>query len=315
MLVNGDLPLDRAQRRQYVDYIKAQNRAHQPGTETASLPHLRRADVPGAGRGDTHLRLYNDESIRRCLTRFSGQSLNILDVGCGRGHYVERFRQLGITGHYIGIDARAHPDWEQYAAVHDGLTATYQTGSIETCALPEGGIDLILSSSALEHIADDGLAARRMFAATRPGGIGLHLVPSLPSYLLYGYHGYRRYDQRGVTALFADAGFEILSIERQGGLVSLIAQTIWTGILELGHTRYILHDMIRKGGPDDALRRALARPWIRGMRKGWLLFPYRYLVYASLWLDQIMPSRKTCGYAVIVRRPALDGPAVPPLCQ
>jgi SAM-dependent methyltransferase len=303
MLVNGDLPLSRQQRRDYITHIRAQLATHDPTRKAAPLPRLRSAEAPRAAQGDSPLRIYNDERLRRALAPLAGRRLSILDVGCGRGHYVDFFRQAGIEGEYLGIDAHPRPDWDRHATASGALTVRYQAGPIEDCPLPEGEADFVLSSSALEHFADDRLAARRLFAATRPGGLGLHMVPGLASHLLYGYHGYRRYDEAGLSALFTDAGFEVLGAERQGGPASFLVHVLWIGICESGHFRQIVHDMLRDGGPDDAWRRRLVGPWFPGMRQGRRLVLYRWLVLAALALDHILPSRLTCGHAVLVRRP------------
>ncbi|WP_051141034.1 class I SAM-dependent methyltransferase [Azospirillum brasilense] len=227
-------------------------------------------------RGASPLRTYNDASLSRLLDGLPGMPQSILDVGCGRGHYVEFFRRHGLSGRYLGIDVVPGADWERYAATPSPLEASYRCGPIETVPLPEGAFDLVLSSSALEHVEDDRQAVRRIFAATRPGGLRLHLVPGLRSHLLFGYHGYRRYGAGGLTALFRDAGFEILALHRQGGGVSFLLHMLAIGILESGRTRGVLHDRARRpvagaGLPAMADRAAPPRPapgHLRGASQG-----------------------------------------------
>ncbi|ALJ39497.1 class I SAM-dependent methyltransferase (plasmid) [Azospirillum brasilense] len=254
-------------------------------------------------RGASPLRTYNDASLSRLLDGLPGMPQSILDVGCGRGHYVEFFRRHGLSGRYLGIDVVPGADWERYAATPSPLEASYRCGPIETVPLPEGAFDLVLSSSALEHVEDDRQAVRRIFAATRPGGLRLHLVPGLRSHLLFGYHGYRRYGAGGLTALFRDAGFEILALHRQGGGVSFLLHMLAIGILESGRTRGVLHDRLRDGGPDDRLRGLACRPWLTGLRRpGPLLAIYAALARAAVRLDPLVPG-PTSGYAILVRRP------------
>lgn len=85
---------------------------------------------------------------------------------------MEFFRRHGLSGRYLGIDVVPGADWERYAATPSPLEASYRCGPIETVPLPEAAFDLVLSSSALEHVEDDRQAVRRIFAATRPGGSG-----------------------------------------------------------------------------------------------------------------------------------------------
>jgi 2-polyprenyl-3-methyl-5-hydroxy-6-metoxy-1,4-benzoquinol methylase len=303
MPVTGDRPLDRAQRRLYLRQIQDEYQAHRSATETAPLPRLLPADADGARRGDSLLRLYNDASLRRVLTLLPRRPLRILDVGCGKGHYVEPFRQAGFTGHYHGVDIEPRPAWDRHRAVASPLQATYQAGEFETCPMEETDFDFIFSSSALEHIRHDDLAIRRMFDLTRPGGLGLHLVPSLSSRWIYGYHGYRRYDQQHITGLFQEAGFEIVSVERQGGFASLLLQGFWISFLESGHFRQMANDTLRDGGPDDRWRRALVGTWFNGMRRGGMLRPYHFLARLCLRFDHWLPARTTIGYALVVRKP------------
>ncbi len=299
---NGDAPLDRNKRWRYLAHARNQVRAETREQTPAQVYRLKPDAARGARRGDSPLRVYSDAILADALVPLAGSPVAILDVGCGRGHYASFLRERGLTGNYLGIDVQARDDWHRFAGPQEGLAVTFQEGMVETVNLPNAHFDFVFSSSALEHIADDTAAAERIHAATRPGGLGLHLVPAPASILLYGYHGWRRYDADTLRVLFEAVGFEVLGIERLGGLPSFLLHLLWIGTLEAGTTRLILHDWLRRGGPDDHWRSRAGRPWLPRLRTaGWALRGYNAAFSAAQRLDPLLPQ-PTSGFAVWTRR-------------
>lgn len=299
--INGDGPVDQGMRRQYLAFARGQIGENRKAT--ASLPpRLTRKEAERARCGDSPLRIYSDAILARALMRLPKRPVAVLDVGCGRGHYADFLRQHGVTGSYLGIDVEARPDWTRYAGADHGLEAEFRQGAIEIIDLPEERFDFVFSSSALEHIEDDARAIQRMFAATRPGGVGLHLVPAPASIFLYGYHGWRRYAAPSLRALFETAGFQVEAVQALGGLPSFVVHALIIGTLESGMTPMIIHDWIRKGGPYDKWRTRAATSWFPQFRQSDRgLGLYSRMFRLAHALDRRLP-KPTSGYAVTVRR-------------
>ncbi|MHB1294325.1 MAG: class I SAM-dependent methyltransferase [Anaerolineae bacterium] len=95
----------------------------------------------------------------------------ILDVGCGLGLYVRRFRDFSADVHGVDLDA---------AKVEEaGRTLpNIRVGSAEELPYPDGFFDVVLSHEVLEHVDDDRAAAREAYRVLKPGGRLVVFVPN-----------------------------------------------------------------------------------------------------------------------------------------
>jgi len=113
--------------------------------------------------------------VRRLRGLLRGQG-RALDVGCGRGELVAALRRAGIDAH--GIDPSEH-------AVRNavpGAIGHVELGLVETAAVGQEEVDLVILSHVLEHCHDPGgllLHVRRML---RPGGYLYVEVPNALSW-------------------------------------------------------------------------------------------------------------------------------------
>ena len=112
-----------------------------------------------------------DDEIRRSMEFyrpfFAGRE-NVLDIGCGRGEFLEVMRDAGIPAR--GIDLSA----ESIAQCRDkGLTAEVADLFVYLAAQPDGEFDGILSSQVVEHLPADRLPGmiRLCGAKLRRGGV------------------------------------------------------------------------------------------------------------------------------------------------
>src|SRR6185312_5628346 len=112
-----------------------------------------------------------DEEIRRNMEFyrpiFAGRD-NVLDIGCGRGEFLEVMREAGANAR--GIDLSP----ESVAQCHDkGLQAEVADLFAYLATQPDGEFDGILSSQVVEHLPADRIPEmiRLCGAKLRRGGV------------------------------------------------------------------------------------------------------------------------------------------------
>jgi SAM-dependent methyltransferase len=128
--------------------------------------------------------------------------INILDVGCGKGHYSRMIRNLGYRVKYTGIDIAPRKEWSELEDINTQFLAlALGEGRLKDKA-PEIGnnIDLIFSQSCLEHIEND-VSALIELSTEFPNSKQIHLIPGVISFLNYFKHGFRRYSQRNIMRI------------------------------------------------------------------------------------------------------------------
>ncbi len=97
----------------------------------------------------------------------------ILDVGCGIGTFVRRFREL--TPHAFGFDVSAERVAEGSKTV-PGLFCAVG----EALPIADGTFDVVLLNEVIEHVRDDRETLRECLRVLRPGG---HVVIYAPNRL------------------------------------------------------------------------------------------------------------------------------------
>lgn len=101
------------------------------------------------------------------------KSGRVLDVGCGRGYFLLRCRELGydVEGFDVSSEAASY--------VRDMLGIPVRTGSFESAPFEEGACDVVTMWHALEHTADPRVYLDRAHRLLRPDGV---LVVDVPNY-------------------------------------------------------------------------------------------------------------------------------------
>ncbi|PTQ13456.1 SAM-dependent methyltransferase [Sphingomonas oleivorans] len=132
--------------------------------------------------------------------------LKILEVGCGTGSNIAMLQQFGQ------VDAIEPDDHARaFAAQRTGLAI--KGGYLpDGVALEDGYYDLIVLFDVLEHIPADREALVALKAKLAPGGRIIVTVPAAPwlwSAHDVAHHHQRRYTERTLTDVFANAGFRI----------------------------------------------------------------------------------------------------------
>ena len=131
----------------------------------------------------------------------------ILDVGCGDGLFFDDLSRFGEPWGVEADEGLVDPagKWAPRIKIAP-FGADYDDGR---------SYGLVLMLDSLEHIADDGAAARRAAALLEPGGFIFLTVPALPS--LWSVHDaannhFRRYTRPALRAVMESTGLEVETV-------------------------------------------------------------------------------------------------------
>jgi SAM-dependent methyltransferase len=144
-------------------------------------------------------------SLRKLLPGFSGK---VLDAGCGEKPYRSWF---GATTEYVGLD------------VFPGKNVDVLVDPSDPWPLPSDHFDVLLSSQVLEHVEHLDLTLGEMARVVKEGGSMLLTFP-----FIYNEHGAPNDFQRFTAFRAAKLmpGFEVVRVERQGGIGSTVVQLV-----------------------------------------------------------------------------------------
>lgn len=104
----------------------------------------------------------------------------VLDVGCGIGTYVRRFRDF--TTHAYGIDVD-----QERVAEGSRLVPNLQVSASEHLPFPDQSFDVIVLNEVIEHVQDDAQTIAECLRVLRPGGRVIIFAPN--RLYLYETHG------------------------------------------------------------------------------------------------------------------------------
>jgi SAM-dependent methyltransferase len=115
------------------------------------------------------------------------EGARILDIGCGIGTYVKRFR--AFSDEVYGVDVE--PDRVEEAS---RSLPNISLAPGEALPFPDGFFDLVFSNEVIEHVADDRRTAVEAVRVTRPGGAIVLFAPNrLYPFETHGAYFGRRY--------------------------------------------------------------------------------------------------------------------------
>lgn len=140
----------------------------------------------------------------------------IVDLGCGFGHYSQHLKKLLDYTAYLGFDIERRDAWKGY----ENERAVFRTAELGKEKIDIGHARNIFSQSVLEHVHHD-CRIFDLFGCDAPVTLKhLHLVPAPMSYFETRYHGFRRYGIRELTRLLSHPGFQNITITPLGNAVS-----------------------------------------------------------------------------------------------
>lgn len=101
------------------------------------------------------------------------EGARILDIGCGLGVYVRKFRELSDRVNGIDIDAKR---LREGARTTPGLMLS----TSETLPFRDAAFDVVVLNEVIEHVRDDAATLAEALRVVRPGG---HIVIFAPNRL------------------------------------------------------------------------------------------------------------------------------------
>lgn len=143
------------------------------------------------------------DAFRRSSALLRGR---VLDAGCG----TRPFRRYLDCSEYVGID-------------ESGSVSPELCASASSIPFKDGYFDSVICTEVIEHVARPPEVLREVGRVLKPGG---HLYLSAPQSwgIHYEPHDYWRFTRYGIELLLADEGLRIVSVERIGGIFTLVGQ-------------------------------------------------------------------------------------------
>jgi SAM-dependent methyltransferase len=133
--------------------------------------------------GDTRDYWWNRDYIALIGRRLGfDQVRDVLDVGCGVGHWAQILASaLPADARVVGIDR--DPLWigkatERAAAQGISDRFHYRVSDARTLPFPDASFDLVTCQTVLIHVADPGAVIAEMTRVARPGGLVLAAEPN-----------------------------------------------------------------------------------------------------------------------------------------
>jgi ubiquinone/menaquinone biosynthesis C-methylase UbiE len=117
------------------------------------------------------------------------EGARILDVGCGIGTYLEKFRAL--TAEPFGVDVDAE---KLERALHGKGLLTLALSVSESLPFPNATFDAVLLHEVIEHVSDDRQTIREAHRVVKSGGVVLVFAPNrLYPFETHGVYFGKRY--------------------------------------------------------------------------------------------------------------------------
>lgn len=173
-------------------------------------------DVIRAGGGTTTMEKLRQEEYTRLLNTMKEKGIeghNIIEVGCGRGEFLNMWKNVKEPVSVCGIEHK--PDLVKEAK-SNGLNVI-QMFAEDGTVFPNAPYDAFVQFNFLEHQPNPLEMLKCIYKNLKDGAIGLVTVPSFEYIMKYdGYYELIRdhiayYDERTLRELFERADFKVLN--------------------------------------------------------------------------------------------------------
>jgi 2-polyprenyl-3-methyl-5-hydroxy-6-metoxy-1,4-benzoquinol methylase len=154
---------------------------------------------------------------RRRIEKYMGKG-RILDIGCGRGVFLDEMRKHGwkVAGTEYNEDTAE--------SINKRYNVNVVTGNPEDWGFPPGSFDVVTMNHVLEHMSAPEKAIDECSKVLREGGLIVLAVPNIMSlqsiigkhlwfHLDIPYHIYH-FSEMGLSSLIEKHGFHLLRIRR-----------------------------------------------------------------------------------------------------
>jgi SAM-dependent methyltransferase len=132
---------------------------------------VRSATAIERGRPSYSWRAGQDRRLEMVRTFVDLEGASILDIGCGIGTYVRRFRAFTDDVHGVEVEPERVAE-----ASRDLPNIVLAKG--EALPYPDDRFDLVFSNEVIEHVDDDRRTAAEAVRVTRPGGVAIFFAPN-----------------------------------------------------------------------------------------------------------------------------------------
>src|SRR5687767_2896524 len=120
--------------------------------------------------------------VARHLTPAGFQRSRVLEIGCGRGEFVQRLVDtLGAPRLFVAADfAGSAVQFGRRRMRHGSPRVSWTVASIQDIPLADRTFDTVISCETIEHVVNPVQALREIHRVLRPGGT---LLLTTPNYL------------------------------------------------------------------------------------------------------------------------------------
>ncbi|MEA2622541.1 MAG: hypothetical protein QOH61_1451 [Chloroflexota bacterium] len=147
--------------------------AGRPTAETAASPteEAHSAASIERGRPSYSWRFGQDRRLQMVRQFVPLENARILDIGCGIGTYVRRFREF--SDEVYGVDVE-----EDRVREASETLPNISLAPGENLPFPDGFFDVVFSNEVIEHVEDDRKTIAEAVRVTRPGGTIVIFAPN-----------------------------------------------------------------------------------------------------------------------------------------
>ncbi len=150
--------------------IRTDTEARPTPDEAAGPEHLSRAAIEH-GRPSYSWRSGQDRRLEMVRRFVPLEGARILDIGCGIGTYVRRFRQFSDDVHGVEVE-------EERVREASRELPNIQLAHGEALPFPDDHFDLVFSNEVIEHVDDDRKTVEEAVRVTKPGGCIVLFAPN-----------------------------------------------------------------------------------------------------------------------------------------